>query len=133
MLKAIGANPGINGGQLQKAVGGAKIDVKTAREELEAEGLIEVRVLKRGALSFYLVDVATSPDLAEASSADSVDVDAPAYISGAYNDDNDWSQRDYLPPKCAVHDYSTFTIFDMHMTVCGTCFDVSQTEPAGGK
>lgn len=133
MLKAIVANPGINGGQLQKAVGGAKIDVKTAREELEAEGLIEVRVLKRGALSFYLVDVATSPDLAEASSANSVDVDAPAYISGAYNDDNDWSQKDYLPPKCDVHDYWTTTIFDMHMTVCGTCFDVSQTEPAGGK
>lgn len=133
MLKAIGANPGINGGHLQKAVGGAKIDVKTAREELEAEGLIEVRVLKRGELSFFLVDVATSPDLAEASSGESVDVDAPAYISGAYNDDNDWSQKDYLPPKCDVHDYWTTTIFDMHITVCGTCFDVSQTETAGSK
>lgn len=130
--KAVAKKPGINSTELMQAVGGSKADVATARRELVEEGLIEVISGKRGALSFFPPKVATPPKVAEEFSAWSGDVDAPAIKSGADTDDTDLTQIEYLLPKCAVHDYSTITIFDMHVTVCGDCFDVSQAEPAGG-
>jgi hypothetical protein len=123
--------PGINSTELQQSVGGSKADVAAARRELIDEGLIEVITGKRGALSFFPGKLATSPKVAETSQASSGDVDAPAYISGAYTD-NDMSQISYLLPKCEVHDYSTITAFDMRITLCGDCFDVSQSVPMGG-
>lgn len=129
--KVVNRKPGINSTELQQLVGGSKADVATARRELIDEGLIEVVTGKRGALSFFPGKLATSPQVAEPFKASSGDVDAPAYISGAYTDD-DMSQISYLLPKCEVHDYSTITAFDMRITLCGDCFDVSQSVPMGG-
>jgi hypothetical protein len=133
ILKAVAKKPGLNSTELSQTVGGSKADVATARRQLIEEGLIEVVSGKRGALSFFPAKGATSPMVAEEFSAWSGDVDAPAIKSGADTDDTDLTQIGYLLPKCKVHDYSTITIFDMHITVCSECFDVSLAEPAGGK
>jgi len=132
ILKAVVKHPGLNSTELQKKVGGSKADVSAARRGLVEDGLIDEVKGFRGALTFFPTELATSPKVAEGGVASSVDVDAPAYISGAYNDDTDLSQIEYLLPKCADHDYSTITVFERRITLCGACFDVTQTLPVSG-
>jgi len=122
----------MNSSELQKAVGGSKTDFTTARRALVDEALIKQVDGPRGKLTFFPPDLATSPNVAEGGVTSSVDVDAPAYISGAYNDDTELSQIEYLLPKCVDHDYSTITVFERHITLCGDCFDVTQTLPVSG-
>lgn len=132
ILKAVLKHPGMNSTELQKKVGGSKADVSAARRGLVEDGLIDEVKGFRGALTFFPTELATSPKVADGGVAPSVDVDAPAYISGAYNDDTDLSQIEYLLPKCVDHDYSTITVFERHITLCGDCFDVTQTVPVRG-
>lgn len=132
ILKAVVKHPGMNSTELQKKVGGSKADVSDARRGLVEDGLIEEVKGVRGALTFFPTELATSPKVADGGVASSVDVDAPAYISGAYNDDTNLSQIEYLLPKCVDHDYSTITVFERHITLCGDCFDVTQTVPVSG-
>lgn len=133
ILKNVARNPGMNSTELQRKVGGSKADVSAARRGLVEDGLIEEVKGSRGALTYFPTELATSPKGAQGGLASSVDVDAPAYISGAYNDDTDLSQIEYFLPKCDDHDYSTITVFERHITVCGDCFDVTQSVPVSSK
>ena len=131
ILKVLAKCSELNAGELQTRVGGSKTDVLAARQELLDEGLVVSQRLPRGKLSFRLTDLATSPKLADGAPSELVHDVAPAYISGAYDELSSESIEEYLLPKCGIHDYSTFKLFDSMVTVCGVCFDVTNLEGAG--